>query len=166
MLPSAQRESHAANRSVNRNRSRDFRLRWAAGCDWLPAKRVGVVLQKQVKIPGPDHPVSITPHVNRVRVKFGGAVVAETARALAMRERGYAVVFYIPREDADQSLLIRSAHSTYCPYKGDASYFSIRVGDRISENAIWTYETPYDAVSSIKERLAFYPNRVDVIEEV
>ena len=83
-----------------------------------------------------------------------------------MEEGGYPIVFYIPREDADQSLLIRTAHATYCPYKGDASYFSIGVGDRVSENAIWTYENPYDAVDSIKEYLAFYPNRVDAIEEV
>jgi uncharacterized protein (DUF427 family) len=136
------------------------------GCDWLSPKRVGVVLQKPVKIPGPDHPISVAPHAKRVRVKFNGVVIAESSRALAMQERGYPLVFYIPRDDADRSLLVRTEHSTYCPYKGDASYFSIRVGDRISENAIWSYETPYDAVAPIKEYLAFYPNRVDGIEEV
>jgi uncharacterized protein (DUF427 family) len=129
-------------------------------------KRVEVILQKQVKIPGPDHPISVALHTKRVRVKFSGVVLAETSRALVMEERGYPNVFYVPREDADQSLLIRTAHSTYCPYKGDASYFSIRVGDRVSENAIWTYEAPYDAVASIKEYLAFYPARVDSIDEI
>ena len=123
-------------------------------------------MQKPVKIPGPDHPISVAPHARRVRVKFNGVVVAETSRALVMEEGGYPIVFYIPREDADQSLLLRTPHATYCPYKGDASYFSIGVGDRVSENAIWTYENPYDAVASIKEYLAFYPNRVDAIEEV
>jgi uncharacterized protein (DUF427 family) len=126
----------------------------------------GARLFKPVKIPGPDHPISVAPHAKRVRIKFNGVVVAETSRALAMDEGGYPLVFYIPRDDVDRSLLIRTEHSTYCPYKGDASYFSIRVGDRISENAIWSYDAPYDAVASIKEHLAFYPNRVDGIEEV
>jgi uncharacterized protein (DUF427 family) len=123
-------------------------------------------MQKPVKMPGPDHPITLAPHPKRIRVTFNDRVVAETGRALVMEEGGYPMVFYLPREDADLSLLIRSAHSTYCPYKGDASYFSIRVGDRISENAIWTYETPYEAVAAIKEHIAFYPNRVDGIEEV
>jgi uncharacterized protein (DUF427 family) len=119
-----------------------------------------------VKIPGPDHPITLAPHPKSIRVTFNGRVVAETSRALVMHEIGYPIVFYIPREDTDGSFLVRTEHSTYCPYKGDASYFSIRVGDRVSENAIWSYETPYDAVAAIKERLAFYSNRVDVIEEV
>jgi uncharacterized protein (DUF427 family) len=123
-------------------------------------------VQKPVKIPGPDHPISVAPHPKRIRVTFNGRVVAETSRALVMEEGGYPIVFYIPREDADQSLLVRTAHATYCPYKGDASYFSIGVGDRVSENAIWTYENPYDAVAPIKERLAFYPARVDSIDEI
>jgi uncharacterized protein (DUF427 family) len=123
-------------------------------------------MQKAIKVPGPDHPIALVPHTRRVRVSFNGRIVAETARAIAMHEGGYPIVFYIPREDANQSLLVRSDHTTYCPYKGDASYFSIRAGDRVAENAIWSYETPYDAVGSIKEYLAFYPNRVDAIEEI
>jgi uncharacterized protein (DUF427 family) len=123
-------------------------------------------MQKPVKIPGPDHPIAIAPHAKRVRVKLGGRMVADTTRALAMEERGYPTVLYIPRQDVDQSLLVRTEHVTYCPYKGDASYFSIQTGDRVAENAIWSYEAPYDAVASIKEYLAFYPNRVDSIEEV
>ena len=123
-------------------------------------------MRKPVKIPGPDHPIALAPHTKRVRVKFNGRVIADTARALAMQEGGYPTVLYVPREDADQSLLVRTDHATYCPYKGDASYFSIQSGDCVAENAIWSYEAPYDAVASIKEYLAFHPNRVDAIEEV
>jgi uncharacterized protein (DUF427 family) len=123
-------------------------------------------MQKAVKIPGPDHPISLAPHDRRVRVTFNGMIIAETSRALAMYEGGYPVVFYIPREDADQSLLVRTDHATYCPYKGDASYFSIHANGRTSENAIWSYENPYEAVAPIGERLAFYRNRVDAIEEI
>lgn len=119
-----------------------------------------------MKTPGPDHPIIVEPNSRRVRVTFNGRVVAESARALKMREGKYPPVLYIPRDDADAALLERTDHSTYCPYKGNASYFSIRAGERISENAIWTYEQPYSAVAEIKNYLAFYPNRVDGIEEI
>jgi len=119
-----------------------------------------------MKVPGPDHPITVEPNSRRVRVTFNGEVVAESTRSLVMRERNYNPVIYIPREDADASLLVRSNHTSHCPYKGDASYFSIRAGDRVSENAIWTYEQPYSAVAEIKGCLAFYPNRVDSIEEL
>jgi len=119
-----------------------------------------------MKGPGPDHPITIAVHHKRVRVTFNGRVVADTARALVMQEANYKPVFYIPREDADASLLERTEHSTYCPYKGNASYFSIRADGRVAENAIWTYEQPYSAVREISGRIAFYPNRVDAIEEI
>jgi uncharacterized protein (DUF427 family) len=119
-----------------------------------------------MKVPGPDHPISVEPNSRRVRVTFNGEVIAESARSLVMREGKYNPVIYIPRGDANASLLVRSDHTSYCPYKGDASYFSIRAGDRVSENAIWTYEQPYSAVDEIKDCLAFYPNRVDSIEEL
>ena len=119
-----------------------------------------------MKSPGPEHPISVEPNARRVRVTFNGHVVAESARVLLMREGNYRPVFYIPREDADAALLKRADHSTYCPYKGDASYFSIHAGGRISENASWTYEQPYSAVAEIKNYLAFYPSRVDAIEEI
>ncbi|MCC6947237.1 MAG: DUF427 domain-containing protein [Bradyrhizobiaceae bacterium] len=121
-------------------------------------------MQKPVRIPGPDHSIDIEPYPSRMRVCFNGKVIADTMRGLVLREAGYRPVVYIPREDANMSLLVRSGHSTYCPYKGDASYFSIEVGDRFAENAIWTYESPYDAVASIRNHLAFYPNRVDAID--
>jgi uncharacterized protein (DUF427 family) len=118
----------------------------------------------RMKIPGPDHPITIEPTQQRVRVTFAGRVVAETTRALTLREASYPPVQYIPRADADASLLQRTAHSTHCPYKGDASYYSIVAGDRTAANAIWTYEDPAGAVESIRDHLAFYPDRVDAIE--
>ena len=117
-----------------------------------------------MKIPGPDHPIDIAPYHGRVRVTVNGKVVAETTRALAMREKTAPVVFYIPREDAQMSLFERSAHKTHCPYKGDASYYSIRAGERLSDNAIWSYEQPFPAMAEIAGHLAFYPDRVDAIE--
>jgi uncharacterized protein (DUF427 family) len=122
-------------------------------------------MSKPVKLPGPDHPITIAPHPAQVVVMAGGQVVADTRRALALREASYPPVLYIPREDVDLTQLERSEHTTYCPYKGDAAYYSIRAAGEQGTNAIWTYEAPYDAVSEIKDRLAFYPSRVDAIEE-
>ncbi len=119
-----------------------------------------------MKLPGPDHPITITSNPRRVRVTFGGKVVAESARALALKEASYPVVLYIPREDADMSLFARTSHATECPYKGQASYYTLKVGGRTAENAVWSYEEPYPAMAQIKGHLAFYPNRVDAIEEV
>jgi len=112
-----------------------------------------------------DHPIRIEPNSRRVRVRWGGKVVADTKRALALFEAAYPAVQYVPREDADMSLLVRTAHKTHCPYKGDANYFSIKIGDRTAENAVWTYETPFPAVAEITGYLAFYPSRVDSIDE-
>lgn len=85
---------------------------------------------------------------------------------MTLREASYPAVQYIPRKDVDMTLLERTDHSTHCPYKGDASYYSITPGGERSKNAIWTYETPHDAVSEIKDHVAFYPDRVDSIEEL
>ena len=115
-------------------------------------------------IPGPDHPISIEPADKRVVVKVADRVIADTRDALTLREASYPPVFYIPPGDADMALLQRSAHHSYCPYKGEASYFSIPVGGVRSVDAIWSYEAPYDAVAQIKDHLAFYPDRVDSIE--
>jgi uncharacterized protein (DUF427 family) len=121
--------------------------------------------QKSIKSPGPDHPITIEPNPNRLVVKVASRVVADTRDALTLREARYAPVFYIPRKDVDMTLLERTEHSTYCPYKGDCAYFSIPLGGERSTNAVWTYEAPYPAVASINSHLAFYPDRVDVIEE-
>jgi len=118
-----------------------------------------------MKIPGPDHPISIEPQRGRVRVTCNGRVVADTTRALVLRETTLRPVFYIPRDDAEMALFERTAHRTHCPYKGDASYYSIRVGDHLAENAIWSYETPLADVGEIAGYVAFYPNRVDAIEQ-
>lgn len=120
---------------------------------------------KPIRIPGPDHPIAIEPNPNRVLVSAGGRIVADTVHALTLQEAGYPPVHYIPREDVEMALLERTDHASYCPYKGDCSYFSITIGDDRAVNAVWTYETPYEAVVMIKDHLAFYPARVDAIEE-
>jgi uncharacterized protein (DUF427 family) len=121
---------------------------------------------KTVKIPNADHPITIEPNAKRVRVTVAGTVVADSRNALTLRESDYDAVQYIPRADVDMTLLARTDNETYCPYKGDASYFSITNGGERTVNAVWTYEAPYDAVGSIKDYLAFYSDRVDAIEEL
>lgn len=118
---------------------------------------------KVVKIPGADHPISIEVNPSRIVVKIGGQTVADTSAALTLREASYPPVQYIPRRDVDMTALARSEHTSYCPYKGDASYYSIPVGGDRSVNAVWTYETPFEAVAQIKDYVAFYPDRVDEI---
>jgi uncharacterized protein (DUF427 family) len=120
---------------------------------------------KTIKIPSADHPITIEPSAGRVRVLAGGKVVADSRNALTLRESDYAPVQYIPRGDVDLTLLARTDNATYCPYKGDAAYYSIAVGGERAVNAVWTYEAPYDAVATIKDHLAFYPDRVDTIEQ-
>jgi uncharacterized protein (DUF427 family) len=120
---------------------------------------------KTIKIPGPDHPITIQPNAKRIIVKAAGKVIADTLEALTLQEASYPAVHYIPRKDVDMSLLERTDHATYCPYKGDCAYFSIPAGGEKSANAVWTYETPYDAVKQIKDHLAFYPDRVESITE-
>ncbi|MFY9739295.1 MAG: DUF427 domain-containing protein [Candidatus Cybelea sp.] len=120
---------------------------------------------KTVKTPNSEHPITVESNRSRVRITVAGRVIADTTRALTLRESDYPPVQYVPREDVDMSLLERSDNQSYCPYKGDASYYSIAVGGDRAKNAVWTYETPYDAVAEIKEYLAFYPDRVGSIEQ-
>ena len=120
---------------------------------------------KPIKIPGPDHPITIERNPVRIVVSVAGRVVADTREALTLREAAYPAVQYIPRKDVDMALREATDHSTYCPYKGDCSYYSIPLGGERSVNAVWSYEAPYAAVTPIKDCLAFYPNRVDAIEE-
>jgi len=117
-----------------------------------------------VKIPGPGHPISVEPAARRVVVKAGGKVIADTTKALVLQEASYPAVYYIPRSDADMAALSRTTHTSHCPYKGDASYYSIRDGGDRAQNAVWSYEDPHAAVAGIKDHLAFYPDRVDSIE--
>jgi uncharacterized protein (DUF427 family) len=119
-----------------------------------------------MKIPGPDHPITIAPNEKRVVVTWNGRVVADSRKALTLKEASYPAVAYIPRDDVDMALLSASTHKSFCPYKGEASYYSITLDDQRSENAIWSYEDPSDAVGEIKSYVAFYPDRVDSIEEL
>jgi uncharacterized protein (DUF427 family) len=121
--------------------------------------------QKQSKVPGPDHPISIQHNRARVVVSVAGRVIADTRNALALSEADYPTVQYTPREDVDLSQLERTDHATYCPYKGDCSYYNIPAGGKKSVNAVWSYEDPYPAVAQIKGHVAFYPDRVDDIAE-
>lgn len=108
----------------------------------------------------PDHRIETTPADVRVRVKFNGEVIADTRDAVEMKEGDYPVVYYVPRKDVKMDRLVRTTHRTYCPFKGHASYFSLVNGP---ENAVWSYERPYDEMLAIKELLAFYPDKVDAI---
>ncbi|MEO8718890.1 MAG: DUF427 domain-containing protein [Burkholderiales bacterium] len=96
----------------------------------------------------------------RVRVTVGGEVIADTRAAIEMKEGDYPAVLYIPRQDVKMERLARTSHTTYCPFKGHASYYSILNG---AENSVWSYEQPYDEMLEIKDLLAFYPNKVDSI---
>lgn len=121
-----------------------------------------------MKVPGPDHPITVEPNPNRVVVRHGGRTVADTRRALTLKEASYPPVQYVPREDADMALLERTGRSTRCPYKGDAAYYTVKAADGgrgAAENAVWTYEEPFPTVAAIKGHLAFYPDRVEVTEE-
>ena len=116
---------------------------------------------KEIRIPGPDHPITISPAEGKVRVTVAGRIVAESSRALRLEEKGHSPVYYFPRNSVDMSLLVRTEHSTYCPYKGDCAYYSVPAGGERAANAVWTYEQPYDAVAAIRGHVAFYPDRVD-----
>jgi uncharacterized protein (DUF427 family) len=109
--------------------------------------------------------ITVAPNPNRVIVRMGGAIVADTTRALVMRAPGTPDQQYIPRDDVDMTRLVRTELVTHCPYKGDASYWSIQSGPRTVENAVWSYETPHDDMAPISGYLAFYTDRVDAIEE-
>ena len=118
-----------------------------------------------IRLPGPDHPITIEPDPVRFVVSVAGRIVAQTQAALILREATYPAVHYIPRADVDMSLLFPSRHSTHCPYKGDCTYFSIPIGGERSTNAVWSYEAPHAAVAAIKDYLAFYPERVESITQ-
>jgi uncharacterized protein (DUF427 family) len=124
-----------------------------------------IMTDKVMKIPGPDHPISIEANPSRVVVEVGGKVIADTRHALTLREASYPAVQYIPRRDVDMAALVRSEHTTYCPYKGDASYYSVPAGGDRALDAVWTYETPFEAMARIKDHVAFYPERVDGITQ-
>lgn len=117
-----------------------------------------------MKIPGPDHPITIEKSPKRVVVKLKGETIADTTNALTLKEANYPPMHYIPRADVDMLKLARTTHTTECPFKGDASYYSLKDHDE-GENAVWSYETPHPHVADIKEHLAFYPNKVTIEEK-
>jgi uncharacterized protein (DUF427 family) len=107
----------------------------------------------------PEHRIDTRPAGVRVQVKFKGELIADTRNALAMKEGDYPVVYYVPRADVKMERLARTSHRTHCPFKGDASYYSIANGP---ENAVWSYEQPYDEMTPIEGLLAFYPDKVEI----
>jgi len=115
-----------------------------------------------IKLPGTDHPITVVLTPQRVTATADGRTIADSTATLALSEAGYPVVYYFPRSDVDMGSLERTDHATYCPYKGDASYFSIRTADGLLDNAVWTYEQPHDAVGEIADHVAFYTDRVTV----
>jgi len=117
-----------------------------------------------MKIPGPDHPITLEPSRKRVRAAFERHVIADTDDALILKEADYPPVVYFPMDDVDMGFLSKTEHHTTCPYKGLASYWSIYMEGRIAENAVWAYEDPYPAMSALNGRVAFYPNLVEVYE--
>ena len=120
---------------------------------------------KRTRVPGPDHPITLERNPARVVVVVAGRIIADTCDAVTLREASYAPVQYVPRKDVDMSALERSAHATFCPYKGDCAYYDVWIDGRRSINAVWTYEAPLPAVAEIRGYLAFYPERVDAIGE-
>jgi uncharacterized protein (DUF427 family) len=118
--------------------------------------------EKHVLAPGPDHPISVAPVDATVTVRWGDRVIAKTDDALVLQESTYRPVYYLPLDSVEADVLEPATHRTYCPYKGDASYYSLSGGDQVAENAVWTYLAPYDAVSEIAGRVAFYPQHVDI----
>jgi uncharacterized protein (DUF427 family) len=121
---------------------------------------------KPLKLPGPEHPIGIAPTGEHIVVRAAGRTIADTRNALVLREANYGPVFYLPRQDVDMAQLQRTSHETYCPYKGNCSYYSIPAGGERATNAVWSYEQPHPAVAQIRNYLAFYPDRVDAIESV
>ena len=115
---------------------------------------------------GSDHPITIEPNPHRVRVLIGGVIVAETTRALTLKEGQLRPVQYIPREDAQMDLFDRTDRTSHCPHKGDATYYTVTAGGIVARNAVWSYEHPIAAVAQIAGHIAFYPEKVDAIEEL
>jgi uncharacterized protein (DUF427 family) len=116
----------------------------------------------QMKEPGPDHPITIEAAPGRMQALYGGHVIADSGDVLMLREATYPAVAYFPRADVDMAFLARTDRATHCPYKGQAAYYTIDRDAQVSENAVWTYEDPYPAMTAIAGRLAFYPNIVTI----
>jgi uncharacterized protein (DUF427 family) len=116
-----------------------------------------------MKLPSPDHPITLAPAAGRMRVKAGGHMIADSCDVVLLKEASYPEVAYFPRADVEMGFLSKTDRSTHCPYKGDASYFTLHIGGAVKENAVWSYEDPYPAMQQIKDFLAFYPNQVEIL---
>ena len=116
----------------------------------------------EMKLPGADHPITVAFNPKRVEVVYNGHTIADSRRALTLQESTYPAVQYIPREDVDMAYMSRTEHHTFCPYKGEASYYTLLMDGAFAENAVWSYEDPYPAMAEIKDHLAFYPNKVEI----
>jgi len=123
-------------------------------------------MSREIKLPGPEHEITIVPSTDRVLVRSGETTIADSQSTLVLRETNHAPVRYIPLADVDRSLLAPSDRSTYCPYKGDASYYSINADPQQGTDAVWFYAQPYPAVAEIKDHVAFYPDRVELTVSV
>ena len=117
-----------------------------------------------IKTPGPDHPIALAADPRRLRVRFEGHLIADSADVLTLEEAGYPPVSYFPRDDVAMDHLSRTDRDTHCPYKGRARYFTLSVDGHVAEDAVWTYEEPYPAMAAIRNRVAFYPNVVEIEE--
>jgi uncharacterized protein (DUF427 family) len=141
---------------------------YARGLDYdrmtvfIPRKESPMSAAKEQLIPGPDHPITVTPTKGHVVARVGDQVIAETDRALTMQEASYPAVQYVPLADVDPAVLTATEHQTYCPYKGEASYYTVNTPAGELDNAIWTYHQPYDAVGEIVDHAAFYADRIEV----
>ena len=118
----------------------------------------------EMKVPGPDHPITITAHPKRVQAVYHGHVIADSEKALILKEAVYKPVVYFPREAVDMDYFSRTERTTHCPYKGDANYYTIFMDGNFADNAVWTYEEPYPAMDAIRGFLAFYPDKVELQE--
>lgn len=123
-------------------------------------------MSRPVLEPSAKHPIAIEPTGSRVVVRVGGKVVADSRNALTLQESTYPAVQYIPVADIDQSVLRRTETSTYCPFKGDASYYSVETSDgQTVDDVVWTYEQPHPAMAEIAGHVAFYADRADITIE-
>ena len=109
----------------------------------------------------PDHTIDLKPCPKRIRTYLGDTCVADTTRALVMQEGPYPPVYYLPRDDVRMNLLAPTDHHTYCPFKGEARYWTVDTGGKTAENAVWGYDTPYDEMAALKDYVAFYWDRMD-----
>ena len=115
-----------------------------------------------MKLPGPDHPITVAPAGRRMRARVGQHVIADSAAAVELKEADYPAVVYFPRKDVETGFLSKTERTTHCPYKGDASYYSMLVNGELYENVVWSYEAPFPAMEAITGMVAFYADRVEV----